>query len=180
MPFSFTYFGVTSADLRVGNNGGILFGATTGELGFTNAALPVATPALAILPFWDDIDADTGDVFWRPGCGAESPVHRRVVQPPALQAPSGSATFEVILFEGSNEILFQYLDTDFGDPYNAGVSATAGLNQDATLANQYSFNTAVLTNSKAILWTLGTVSRGHRHGHRHGDRHRPGHRGHAG
>ena len=41
----------------------------------------------------------------------------------------GSATFEVILFEGSNEILFQYEDVDFGDRnLDLGASATVGLN----------------------------------------------------
>ena len=161
MPFPFTYFGVTSADMRVGNNGGILFGVTTGELGFSNAALPVATPALSILPFWDDMDEETGNVYFE--TQGVAPNRQFIVEwfnRPHFPGPGlGSATFEVIFFEGTNEILFQYLDTDFGDPLlNAGISATAGLNQDATLANQYSFNTAALTDSKAILWTLGTVT----------------------
>jgi hypothetical protein len=42
-PFPFTFFGATSSDLRVGNNGGILFGVTTGDLGLSNIALPAAT-----------------------------------------------------------------------------------------------------------------------------------------
>ena len=40
LPLGATFFGSTSSDLRVGNNGGILFGVTTGDLGLTNAALP--------------------------------------------------------------------------------------------------------------------------------------------
>ena len=161
MPFSFTYFGVTSADMRVGNNGGILFGVTTGELGFTNAALPAATPALAILPFWDDMDEETGNVFFE--TQGVAPNRLFIVEwfdRPHFPGPgTSSATFEVIFFEGSNEILFQYLDTNFGSATtDFGASATSGLNLDATTANQYSFNTAVLTDNKAILWTLGTVT----------------------
>ncbi len=160
MPFSFTYFGVTSADMRVGNNGGILFGVTTGELGFTNAALPAATPALAILPFWDDMDDETGNVFFE--TQGVAPNRQFIVEwfnRPHFPGPgTSSATFEVIFFEGSNEILFQYLDTNFGSATtDFGASATSGLNLDATTANQYSFNTAVLTDNKAILWTLGSV-----------------------
>ena len=33
IPWGATFFGVTSSDLRVGNNGGILFGVTTGDWG---------------------------------------------------------------------------------------------------------------------------------------------------
>ena len=183
MPFSFTYFGVTSADLRVGNNGGILFGVTTGEHRFAgNAAIPAATPPLAILPFWDDIDADTGNVF----CETQgvAPNRQFIVEwfnRPHFPPDIGSVTFEVILFEGSNEILFQYLDTDFGNvSYNAGASATAGLNLDATTANQYSFNTAVLTDNKAILWTLGTVTEASATDTATVTVTAPGHRGHAG
>ena len=161
MPFSFTYFGVTSADVRIGNNGGILFGVTTGELGFTNAALPVATPALAILPYWDDLDEESGNVYWE--TQGVAPNRQFIVEwfnRPHFPGPGvGAATFEVILFEGSNEILFQYLDTNFGNAtLDFGVSATAGLNLDATTANQYSFNTPVLTDNKAIRWTLGAVT----------------------
>jgi hypothetical protein len=65
----------------------------------------------------------------------------------------GAATFEVILYEGSNEIKFQYLDTDFGNAaYDFGATATSGLNKDGTTALQYSYNQAVLTNNKAILF----------------------------
>ena len=59
-----TFFGVTSSDLRVGNNGAILFDATVGEVGVTNAALPAAALGLAMAPFWDDMGSDTGDVYW--------------------------------------------------------------------------------------------------------------------
>jgi hypothetical protein len=150
-PFPFTFYGVTSTNLRVGNNGGILFNATAGELTFSNTALPVATPALAILPFWDDIDADTGDVYWE----VQGTAPNRMLIVEWYNRPHysnvGAATFEVIFHETTNEITFQYLDTDFGDPtYNAGVTATAGINKDATTALQYSFNQPVLTNGKAI------------------------------
>jgi subtilisin-like proprotein convertase family protein len=64
IPWAATFFGVTSSNLRVGNNGGILFNATTGEVGITNAALPNAAHPLALFPFWDDMDSDTGDVYW--------------------------------------------------------------------------------------------------------------------
>ena len=92
MPFPFTFYGVTSSNLRVGNNGGILFNATTGDVGITNAALPVASPALSILPFWDDIDSDTGDVYWEVQGPRPTAADRRVYNRPHF-SNVGSATF---------------------------------------------------------------------------------------
>ncbi len=158
LPFPFTYFGVTSSNLRVGNNGGILFDVTTGEFGLTNAALPAATPALSILPFWDDIDSDTGNVYWE----VQGTAPNRVAVVEWYNRPHfsniGAASFEVLLYETSNEIKFQYADVDFGDPlYNNGASATVGLNKDATTALQFSFNQPVIQNGQAILFSPVTI-----------------------
>ncbi|HOC42238.1 MAG TPA: hypothetical protein PKJ99_04385 [Thermoanaerobaculales bacterium] len=152
LPFAFTLFGVSSSDLRVANNGGILFGVTTGDLSTANTALPNASIGRAILPFWDDIDADTGNVYWE----VQGSAPNRVAIVEWYNRPhfsnTGSATFEVLLYEGSNAIVFQYLDTDFGNAsYNAGASATVGLNDSASNALQYSFNQAVITDGLALV-----------------------------
>jgi len=157
LPFSFTFYGVTSSNLRVGNNGGILFNATTGDVGTGNVALPVATPAFAILPFWDDIDSDTGDVYWE----VQGAAPNRVAIVEWYNRPHysnvGSATFEVLLYETTNEIRFQYADVDFGNAsYNNGAGATVGINRDATAALQVSFNQPVIQNGQAILFAPTT------------------------
>ncbi len=158
LPFSFTFFGVTSSNLRVGNNGGILFNATTGDVPGGNAALPTASPALSILPFWDDIDSDTGDVYW----AVQGTAPNRVAIIEWYNRPhysnTGSATFQVLLYEGTDEIKFQYADVDFGNAsYDNGVSATVGINKDATTALQVSYNQAVIQPGQAILFTLQPV-----------------------
>jgi len=158
LPFPFTFYGVTSSDLRVGNNGGILFGVTTGDVGVTNAALPASTPAMAILPFWDDIDSDTGDVYWE--VQGTAPNRMAIIE--WYNRPhfsnTGAATFEVILYEGTNEIKFQYADVDFGNAtYDFGASATVGINKDASAALQVSFNQAVIQSGQAILFSLEDV-----------------------
>ena len=135
-PFPFTFFGATSSDLRVGNNGGILFGVTTGDLGLTNAALPAATglPAPAILPFWDDMDDETGNVYWE--VQGTAPNRKLIVEwynRPHFNGV-GTATFEAILYETSNAIEFRYLDTDFGNAaYNYGASATSAYSRTRRL-----------------------------------------------
>ncbi len=153
LPFRFFFYGAGSDQVRIGNNGGMLFNATTGDVGITNSALPNAAHPLAIFPFWDDIDSDTGNVYYETQGAA--PNRRFIVQWHERPHFSnvGSATFQVILFEGSNNILFQYADLNFGDAaYDYGASATVGLNKDASEAVQYSFDTAVLADAMSILW----------------------------
>ncbi len=154
MPFNFTFYGTTTNLACIGNNGGLLLDSTGCSINAGNGALPSGSVPLGILPFWDDIDSDTGDVYYET-LGTE-PNRMFVVE--WFDRPhfsnTGSATFEVVLYEGTNEILFQYEDLDFGSAsYDYGASATVGLNMDATAANQYSYNTAVLDNGMAILWS---------------------------
>ena len=149
-PFPLTFYGVTSTSLRIGNNGGILFGATNGDVSFSNTALPNATHPMAIFPFWDDMGAG-GNVYWE--VRGTAPNRTLIVE--WFEKPHysnvGAATFEVIFFEGSSDILFQYLDTDFGNAtYDFGASATVGINKDGTTALQYSFNQPVITDGLAI------------------------------
>ena len=157
IPFDFTYWGTTSTDLCLGNNGGMVFDATSCSISFSNATLPSSSLPLGILPFWDDLSAQTGDVYYET-LGA-APNRQFVVQwhmRPHYDG-IGDTTLQVILFEGSNNILFQYADVDFGDPaYDFGASATVGLNMNDTTAEEYSFNTASLADSMAILWTPAT------------------------
>ena len=55
LPFSINFYGINSTAIRVGNNGGLLFGVTIGDLSPGNANLATTTNNL-ILPFWDDIE----------------------------------------------------------------------------------------------------------------------------
>jgi hypothetical protein len=63
----------------------------------------------------------------------------------------GDATFEVILEEGSNEILYQYQDVGFGNTaYDLGASATIGLESaDGTIGRQFSRDQASLAGFEA-------------------------------
>lgn len=149
MPFAFTLYETESSNLRVGTNGGILFGVTTGSLAYTNADLPTSNPALAILPFWDDLNFQSlvppNMALYYKTVGT-APNRRFILQwhevPHYNQV--GNATFQAVLYEGSNNINFVYADIDFGNAaFNRGASATIGLNNNAGEADKYSFNTAI-------------------------------------
>ncbi len=151
IPFSFTLDGVSSSDLVVGDNGGVLFGVTTGNVGTSS------TPtAQGFYPFADDMDSDYGTVVWETLGAAPN---RRVVimwnDRPHYSNSSSGGTFELILYETSNEITFLYQDVDFGNAsYDDGVSAgilVVGANGTYT----YSTNTA-LAGVTCINWTVPT------------------------
>ncbi|HEY6942934.1 hypothetical protein [Dokdonella sp.] len=163
--FPFTYYGLTADRLRVAYNGGILFDLDAGWFTPQNEPLPAADVGAAILPYWTDI------YYQQPGDGdiyvatlGTAPNRRFVVEWFNLPIMIGgiqqdSATFEAVLSEGSNEILFQYADTDVGDPLrNDGITATIGLNAppgvDAAL--QYSYKSASVAAGRAILFSPTT------------------------
>jgi len=158
-PFPFTFYGVSATDMRVGNNGGIIFNATTGDVWAGNSALAYnGIPPMMILPFWDDIDSDSGNVYWE--VQGTEPDRQLIVEwyNRPHYSNTGSGTFELVLYEGSNNILFQYADLDFGNAsFNYGISATVGIQGDTVDANnwflQYSYNTASLHDNMAIKYT---------------------------
>jgi len=160
--FPFTFYGQTSDQIVVSNNGGILFGVTGGFLTPQNAPLPDADLGAAILPYWTDIyyqQPEDGNTYV--ATLGVAPHRRFVVEWFNLPIMIGgidqdSATFEAVFFEGSNQILFQYADTDVGDPQrNDGITTTIGLNAPAGVeaSLQYSYKQASVSAGKAILFS---------------------------
>lgn len=141
IPFDFDLDGQVSSDLRVGNNGGVLFGTTTGDLFSGNVPLAGQTPR--IVPFWDDLDDEIGGVFWE--VRGTTPARRVIIQWDDRPHFPGDteidpATFQLVLFETSNDILFVYEDVLFDDPdFDNGQSATIGV-VSQTNVYEYAFN----------------------------------------
>lgn len=153
--FEFRFFGEGSTVVRVGNNGGLLFGTETGELGYNNLPLPNATLGPAILPYWDDFDSEGGAVYAQ--MLGTAPARRLVIEWKERLHYDGAqnsdpATFQAILHEGSNAIVFQYADTDLdGTEWDDGASATIGLNR-GDLAEQYAYNSASVAAGSVVLF----------------------------
>lgn len=141
IPFEFNLDGQISSDLRIGNNGGILYGVTEGDLFAGNLPLDGESPR--IVPFWDDFDDEMGEVYWEV-LGTE-PARRVIIQWDDRPHFPGDteidpATFQVVLFETTNDILFVYDDVLFDDPdFDNGQSATIGVVSE-TNVYQYAFN----------------------------------------
>ena len=164
LPFAFTFFGQSYNSMAVSSNGFLQLGSTSGATAYANTGIPYpGAPNGIVAPFWDDLypGNPTGAVYAR--MIGTTPNRRFVVGWVDVPHYSnvGAATFEAILYEGTNEIRFQYLDTDFGNTaYNSGASATAGVEgRSGSMGRQHSLNQAVLTNGKAIrCWISSTSS----------------------
>jgi hypothetical protein len=159
--FSFDFYGNTYTEVYVTSNGILTFDEDNAYY-WSNSAIPKSsTPNNMIAPFWDDLYPDTsGDIYYETQGTAP---HRRFIAEwddvaHIGTSPSG-ATFEAILYEGSNNILFQYSDVDFGEEeWNFGVSATVGIeNANGTVGLQYSRNETSLASGLAILFYPASV-----------------------
>ncbi len=125
MTFPFIFQGTLVTDLRLGNNGGILIGATTGNVG-TGGNMDFATDG--VYPWFDDMDSETGDVFYEE-IGV-APNRIAIVQWDNLNNYSNGATtvtFQVQIHETTNEIYFVYDDVEFGTGDDFGANADIGL-----------------------------------------------------
>lgn len=156
MPFSFKLYGVSSNLVSIGNNGGLVFGTLVEPLGYANVSQPSdwTVGVGAILPFWDDLDATAGNVYTQTLGTANN--RRFIVQwhQRPHYANTGSATFQLVLHESTNQIRFIYDDVDFGDSaFDGGASATVGIYRQGRPGLEYSFDTAALSAGLAICFT---------------------------
>jgi hypothetical protein len=164
--FPFTFYGLTAEALTVSNNGGLLFdqaAGTDGRTGYLSPntrTLPDRLLGPAILPYWDDLQQDyldnIGNVFVE--TDGTAPNRRFIVEwynlPVNVIGGGYTITLEAILFEGTNQILFQYQDVDCSNVLcDDGAAATIGLNSDATHAILYSYREATVDSGSAILFS---------------------------
>jgi subtilisin family serine protease len=155
LPFSVQFFGETYDHIAVGSNGQVWF--QDDYLGFVNCPIPSDTGygvnQYAGL-FWDDLNPGAaGEIYWQ--VLGSSPERKLVVQYQDVPhySNTGAASFEIIFYEDSSDILMQYRDVDFGSSsYNYGALATVGLQRDAAFGQQYLYNQPVLENGMAIRW----------------------------
>lgn len=133
--FPISFDGQVTNDLRVGNNGAILIGVTTGEVSYDNGPLTTSLPMLA--PLWDDLYEESGDVYWQDfGSFIIIQWDRSHYDDGTNYTPS-HAVFQVKIFS-NDTIYFLYHDVDFGNAsYNNGMTATIGV---STLIDVYQFS----------------------------------------
>ena len=170
-PFPVQFGGASFPTLNVNSNGNVTFFAPFAE--WDNSPFPASGTATLVAPFWDDL---SGSVRW--DVTGTAPNRELVIEWRHAfamicmwsESPRDYATFQIVFFESSSDILFNYADVELGpyDPYdmwrgcaeevNGGASATVGVQSTRNLANQFSFDTASLSNNSSILWQIGQMT----------------------
>ena len=150
--FSFKYFGNTYTQFHISSNGYIGFNPVSMS-SFSNPPIPTAnTPNDIICAFFDDTYIYGSTKVFYLTVGTE-PNRKLIVEYYNLGFFSTTlplGTFQIILYEGSNKIQFQYRIL-IGTGRPQGSNATVGVeNSDGTAGVQYSFNTADLTSEWVI------------------------------
>jgi hypothetical protein len=178
LPFTFQFYGNSYTAICVSANGIAYLGASQAfcsslsstPVDFANTdisstVVPGDQPAIA--PLWMDLTfapQGGGAVYYQ--TVGTMPNRQFVIEwynafPANALSP---VTFEAILNEGSNNVLFQYQTVNLGNssPASLGGLATIGIRNSAGNTNsqnlQWSFDSAVLSNSSAVLYTAPSTT----------------------
>ena len=166
-PFAIQFGGGTFNNLYVGAGGTIAFtGYFSNEY---NDVIPTTQTSMLVAPFWSNLyswGTNDNNVFWQVNGTApdrELVIEWRNVDYCCSNDSEHTVTFQVVFFEGSSNILFNYGDTIFGGQYSGndnGATATSGVQVAWGQGTQYSYNTPSLMSHTALLWypNVPTVS----------------------
>jgi hypothetical protein len=151
VPFAFPFYGATYSQAFVSSNGNLNFLAPSTE--FSNSAIPsTLTPNAAVYAFWDDLVLDASSGVFTSTMGT-APNRSFLVEwrnAYLFSAPTLRVDAEAELRE-NGEVVLRYRNLDPAQGAELGNSATVGIeNAAGTVALQYSFNTAALSNSQSI------------------------------
>lgn len=162
LPFVFDFYGESQNTLTVDPNGYLSFilDPIDRSLSWSNASMPNnSEPNAVIAPLWLDLNnADNSVCVLEQGQAPNRTVTVAWIDAPAY--PNiGTASFAVTLEEGTNDIVFNYKDVDFGEEFlSFGATATVGVEHSSgQFATQHSFNQAVLTNESALRFSRAVV-----------------------
>lgn len=157
-PFPILWNGGVGFDrLYVTPNGTISFSTSTNP-GAVNRSLPYYQLTNLVAPYWDDLfpPVDPSANVFIETLGS-SPNRKFIIEWRNLRASGalGTGTFQTVFYENSSDIRFNYLDTNFDTgTSDFGISATSGLQIDASTATQFSYNTPTLLSETSVLYRL--------------------------
>jgi subtilisin family serine protease len=159
-------FGTSSYNtVYVNANGLISFTNNTG-LQFNNQQLPYSSFTTLVAPFWDDLyPSGSNNVYWATlgtAPNRELVIEWRNVRHYSCNSDaSATVRFQVVLFEATNHVLFNYQDVIFGGNCafaDKGGSATIGVQVSTTDATQIGYNSQILSDNLTVHWTTVTAT----------------------
>jgi len=165
-PFPILFGGGSFGTLFVGSNGNVNFSGAFAN--YSNASIPTAQIVTLVAPWWDDffpLPGTNQNVFW--AVTGTAPDRELVIEWRDVRhfdcrsSTTATVKFQVVFFEGSSNVLFNYADATFGGACavdDRGGSATVGVQASPSLGVQWSFNTQSLGDNTALLWTASGAS----------------------
>lgn len=147
-----------SSEIYVADDGYIL--VKTAHLSSSGLPRPLPTDTMSqdiIAPLWTNLQSILGSgVFWEEqgiAPNRELVVEWRAVPHSGTVCP-GDVTFQVVFFENSSNVLFNYADVHFSgaDDCDAGHSASIGIQVHPTIGHRFSFEEAILRNGLSLWW----------------------------
>ncbi len=147
--------------VTIGSNGAMSL-TNTDLIDLNNSPLPAEKFISLIAPFWDDLNPaiSDGDVYY--GTLGEAPHREFVVEWRDVRHYNSvnGGTFQVVLFENSSDILFNYLDVDFGSAgIDNGASATVGVQTTKDHSLLVGHNEPTLHSNMALRFSLSPAKR---------------------
>jgi len=138
--FTFTFYGQEYDHVYVSSNGLVLFGE--GNTRYSNDAIPDSrAPNAFCAPFWDDLAPNSAGAAVYALTVGEAPNRKAVFEwnNVPVYGQSERLTFEVVLYEGSNRVVFQYAEV--AGERGVGNEATVGIeNADGSKGVAYLYN----------------------------------------
>ena len=159
--FTFNFAGTDYTQLEPTTNGVVSLDQEDSTEYDNNDYGPLPTSewtGAALFPFWDDLYPEEAGTIYAQTLGS-APNRIFVLQYDGItsydeESLSYLATFQMALCEGSNNVVFQYLDTVFAKPgypeHDNGGDATVGIQESDTSALQYSHMSPVIMDDMAI------------------------------
>lgn len=142
--------------INVSSNG-VLSVTDDVALGWDNKMLPFNGASSLIAPYWDDLTpAGNSEASVRYAVLGSAPRREFVIEWHKMHqynVANDDLTFQVVFFEDSTNILFNYRDVDLGDnPFGNGGSATVGVQIAKNKAVMVAHDRKVLKSNSAILF----------------------------
>lgn len=145
--------------VNVGDNG-VLSVTDEKRFSWENQELPFASAVSVVAPFWDDLSSENEGAAIQYGTLGQAPNREFVIEWKKVKHYSLAAddlTFQVVFFENSSNILFNYKDVELSvADISKGASATVGIQIGKENALQLSYNKASLSNESSILFVENT------------------------
>lgn len=149
IPFAFNFYGSNFSSLRASSNGFIDFNTSNSSNIYQNTSLPNNNTNNWILPLWTDLDMRFGGNLYYKTIGS-APNRQFVLQWNQVERRDiqDSNTFQVILEESTNNIIFQY------NQIATKLDQTIGIqNSDGSDFEQISFDQDNFSDGSAYLFT---------------------------